>query len=642
MSKENNKRAKAAQIRKEGFKELGKGLKQSVKNLKAGAKEAATGAALAAGSALTVNKVDDVISIVNIVKDMSVGLYNNVKNVVDITKAWGKIIFNDPSWYKYPGSKGDLSLNTVWNKSYHPIKYIPDIARVMVIDAQPTIGNREALNRNLSILYQKMRAMNTGAISYTMTDFANFVQYVRAGHAIHAEISRVLSVMNNFEAQDTQMPKLLVRELGFDYDAMITGQTELRLLMHQFSSFAKSNLHLDMKLFDRTRWLYGSIFIDDPNPVKAQKYVFKSDRGFTFNYHDDASGQYKQMTIMNTDARMTPTQVMTQVQNYMGIISKDNTYSVIAADLLRTFGLGNANAWDINWSDPHLPLVYTYDDNFLAQLHNAVFIKRNAYVIDADEALEGKVYRINFDLDQDVVKYTHPAYEEILDPGSLFPTENIEWTVNYSATGNHNATILLPGVGRFGAIAYTPNGSAYHAEADEETLFIDTAGTYPVQDGAYVIEASRWATPRRTLVSYLKAGELTEQWTTDAVEMIVSIRVVGEKISYLMPTEFKLEQSPSGNPIYVSFYDDTLSDTKALFQQFDCRPYVPTTTFTLSAPAQFIKVAKADTVLQGDVDKYGLISPEIAYLYDYYAIDAYYETSAVTELRRNEAAKLIK
>lgn len=642
MSKENNKRAKAAQIRKEGFKELGKGLKQSVKNLKSGVKEAATGAALAAGSALTVNKIDDVISVVNIVKDMSVGLYRNVKNVVDITKAWGKILFNDPSWYKYPGSKGDLSLNTVWNKSYHPIKYVPDIARVMVIDAQPTIGNREALNRNLSILYQKMRAMNTGAIAYTMTDFANFVQYVRAGHAIHAIVSRVLSLMNNFEAQDTQMPKMLITALGFNYDAMITGQTELRLLMHQFSSFAKSNLHLDMKLFDRTRWLYGSIFIDDPNPVKAQKYVFKSNRGFTFNYHDDASGSYKQETVMNTASLMTPTAMITQIQNYMGIISKDNTYSVIAADLLRTFGLGNESVWDTNWSDPHLPLVYTYDDNFSAQLHNAVCVRRNAYVIDANEALQGKVYKINFDIDQDQLVYTFPAYEDILDTTKgVMAKESVKWTVNYSASDRNNATILLPGTGRFGAVASTPNASANFVEDTENTLFIDTAGTYPVQDGAYVIEASRWATPQRESVSTFTPGKVVETWTTDAIEMIISISVVGETVSYLMPTEFEFKQG-AGNPVYITDYNDTALDTAALFQQFDIRPFVPTTTFTISAPAQFIKVTGADTVLHGDVDKYGLISPEIAYLYDYYAIDAYYETSAVTELRRNEAAKLIK
>lgn len=356
----------AKKSRKQAAKDIGKNLISGFKsNLKGMQQGISAVSQLASGKPISAVK-----SAVNATKSSIKG----DKAGRSILKDIGTLLFNHPEWYQNYPLDGLVNLNFGRRKGLYDLKTDVDdsgmlcsIPSVASIDIMLTMPMNETYDfyQAINYLYSTIRSANSGSVNYSPESLAKYVIDVRNLHAAYADLRRAYSILNDVRINDSLSPAIYMAAIGKDYKTFSANSANLREYGNKLSIQISKLVPLDLDIINRTRWMFSNFFLDSDD-AKASCYCF------TVQTLIDSTGESYYINSIGPSSRATGLEFnayMTAIQNLVAKVVGNQTYMVIAGDILKTFGESAIYPSEIFGDNMTVPFIY--DEAALTQIQNA-------------------------------------------------------------------------------------------------------------------------------------------------------------------------------------------------------------------------------------------------------------------------------
>lgn len=321
------------------------------------------------------------------------GIVSAVKGIIDLIN----MIKQHPEWYTHYDTSNLIAMNLAakqhrvypefemgaQNGSERQSIPMPSVAEVDIQLTTPH-GDEDGWRTGIRLLYQQLRTANSGRINYRVQDLEKYVQNVRALHAIDAFLCRLYRMTYTFRSTNSAIPRLLIEACGIDFDDIMTNAADLLMYVQRFSQQVSISFPLNIDYYARTHWLFGNVFVDS-NSHKPSFYVTNFFRNQSENttstgviyYESDGNTPHptwRQNKVFNSFGSgeygfYTYSELVAECQRIKNSLLDDQIMSVIAGDIIKTFG-------DRAFIEPIIPkiddgIVAIFDDYIMNQFQNS-------------------------------------------------------------------------------------------------------------------------------------------------------------------------------------------------------------------------------------------------------------------------------
>jgi hypothetical protein len=283
-----------------------------------------------------------------------------------------RLSFANPAGADIPLALGDgIYANTSTD-------YTERLPGVMTIECIPTFGisrdGSSPLNMGAQLLYNLIRAENSGARNYDAPDLMHYIMGVDSLFIYYANMLRLYGTLNNFTFLNRYTPKALVRAMGYDYDDLSRNMAQFRSYINTFAKrLSTFIMPHNITMIERHFNMFGRVYKDSESE-KAQYYMYIPKFIWKYNAIGSTSGALLEPVIMVPSGALSTTapgytfsQIVTTGDALLAAMNDEDTLTM-AGDMLKAFG--EANIWKQDYINYDFKLDPVFDFTWLTQVQN--------------------------------------------------------------------------------------------------------------------------------------------------------------------------------------------------------------------------------------------------------------------------------
>lgn len=378
-----NSKAKSKEIRKQGVKQMKNSIKNQYLDTLPQLADTAVGALNTVGDLARGNVIGAAANGIKTVVSGAKTVGKTIKHGFNGLKGLAKTMFNHPEWYEHYDLGGMINLNygrrigtqentLSGSNNAEGTSYLSSsvcsICQLPVLLTKPQTNTKD-WEQAIQYLYSTIRSANSGSVNYSMYDVERYVLDVRNIHAMYAYLRRAYATLNNVSLYDATSPRAYFYAMGLDYDDFVSNAADLKEWANKLSIQVSRLVPLNIDLINRTRWMFSNLFADSDD-VKSSKYVFSLPyvvpyyelttvtKPIAFSYYGNSMSSLTKYSA-----------IYTTVNDYMNKVINNDTYAIIAGDILKAFG--NDAIYPSEVWDESMPTPIVYDEAALTQIQNA-------------------------------------------------------------------------------------------------------------------------------------------------------------------------------------------------------------------------------------------------------------------------------
>lgn len=366
---------------------------------------------------------------------------------------------NHPEWYTHYSNSSLIQINlaskqgTVYDaiSNYYlgsgaelvkePVR-MPSVATLIMQLTTPS-GDEEGWKAGVKLLWDQLATANSGKVNFTMSALEAYIQNVRALVALEAWLHRLYRTTYTFTSSNARIPRELFAAMGVDGDSIMENAGNLYMYIQRFTQRVRVNFPLNIDYYERTKWLFGNIFVDS-SADKPSYYVPTMNKGLSSQ--NDEKGIIFYLFSVNsgyiTGAELNRTWVGpdTGIWNYNDVIQQtelilskliyDQGMSIIAQAVIKAFGDRGFRIALETAIDSQVSFVY--DENVLSQLQNSTYVapSKIGYAnANVEELAIGKLfapgsfqYNETFDIDKGITSALNADFRSTSGSIQMTPT----------------------------------------------------------------------------------------------------------------------------------------------------------------------------------------------------------------------------
>lgn len=284
----------------------------------------------------------------------------------------GKLSFANPAGTNIPLALADgIYANTEGDLTER-------LPGVMTIECIPTFGISEdsssPLNTGAQLLYNLIRAENSGARNYDAPDLMHYIMGVDSLFIFYATMLRLYGTLNCFTFLNRYTPKALVRAMGYDYDSIANNMAQFRSYINTYAKkLSTFIMPHNITMIERHFNMFGRVYKDSDSP-KSQYYMYVPKFVWKYNAIGSTTGALLEPVIMVPSGALSSSapgytfEDIVRTGNMLMSAMNDEDMLTMAGDMLKAFGEGNI--WKQDYIDYNFTLDPVFDFTWLTQVQN--------------------------------------------------------------------------------------------------------------------------------------------------------------------------------------------------------------------------------------------------------------------------------
>lgn len=293
---------------------------------------------------------------------------------------------NSPAWYdQVPGlleSAGRVSFNIPLGVSIVPesnghivvdkfpasvaaiFEYLP----VLNLAGKDRVAPLHVAARNI---YAWVRHANAGRTNYESSDLMQYILSVTEAYSLMAHFIRGYGLLNTFNVLNRAYPKVIVENLGFDYDDLTKQMSDFRyLLNNSLLKLGSLVIPKGMTYIDRRLWLNSNVFLDRAGS-KAQSYAFAPSIYYVYNPIQETTGGGLDAVPLRKDAqgnvrKLKLSDIQTIINEVITPIVENEDMNIMSGDILKAYG---NNIHQFGTIPDNYYVMPIFDEGALIQIH---------------------------------------------------------------------------------------------------------------------------------------------------------------------------------------------------------------------------------------------------------------------------------
>ena len=303
---------------------------------------------------------------------------------------------NDPNWYftdasiaalassisfgEYLGVKtklGNYCLKANGDSAF-VIKSM-GVPSIMSIGVSPCPGNTDDTQQGINLaalkMYSELSSMNAKATSYAPQDLTMLMLSLGEVISIIEHMRRAFGVAFTYNMRNRDMPKLLLKAMGFDPDDFLRNLAAHRLRFNTIiTAVNKIPFLSNIAYFYKCADLYQKVYTDDTTAM-AQLILLAPHTTWTLDetYNSNGSGL---VTTVLPDPRKPGKfeDWMTIISNMVDKLFQSATFNYIYSDVLNYSAKKGAQLLYLDYLLEGYSVVPEFNANFLLQIHNSTIV----------------------------------------------------------------------------------------------------------------------------------------------------------------------------------------------------------------------------------------------------------------------------
>lgn len=247
-------------------------------------------------------------------------------------------------------------------------------AGVCSIAFTPTIGMcdkaEDPANVAMRRFFQVLTSANARTPSYGAPDPFLVMNALNSMYTLHYIGIRAFGCLQLFAAENRYYPESIFKAMGMDYDSFSSNMANLKVFLNQgvgkLSSFYLPKV---VATFSDTAYLASNLFLENPDNIKSQLYVFRPAGFWTY---DDKNGRNNFEQWGSPETPFTYEDYVKTYNTMFRILADSEDVGIIDADILRAFG--SSELMSVPFVEASYLTVPVYNETLLANISNATII----------------------------------------------------------------------------------------------------------------------------------------------------------------------------------------------------------------------------------------------------------------------------
>lgn len=236
---------------------------------------------------------------------------------------------------------------------------------------------RSPLNVAANMLYTHVRYMNSGRKNYDPADLMIYVGSMADVFSYLVWMERIYKKAFIYSQRNKYIGDALLKSEHIDADDIKKNLANMRYWINTFiNKVASYAIPSDIYYFNRRAWIYGSIYLENPDAnIKDQLYQFSPDGFYRFELDANSAGMLKYYIldeIQTLPATGYTFSDLTKIGEFlMANITGDEDFGLMAGDIIKAF---DGRIIGLAPLPEESDLIPVYSEYVLEQFHNATII----------------------------------------------------------------------------------------------------------------------------------------------------------------------------------------------------------------------------------------------------------------------------
>ena len=303
---------------------------------------------------------------------------------------------NDPNWYftdasiaalassisfgEYLGVKtklGNYCLKANGDSAF-VIKSM-GVPSIMSIGVSPCPGNTDDTQQGINLaalkMYSELSSMNAKATSYAPQDLTILMLSLGEIISVIEHMRRAFGVAFTYNMRNRDMPKLLLKAMGFDPDDFLTNLAANRLRFNTIITAVNKIPFLNnIAYFYKCADLYQKVYTDDTSAM-AQLILLTPHTTWTLDEKYNSNGSGLVTTALPTPLKPGKFAAwMTIISSMVDKLFQSATFNYIYSDVLNYSAKKGAQLLFLDYLLEGYSIVPEFNENFLLQIHNSTIV----------------------------------------------------------------------------------------------------------------------------------------------------------------------------------------------------------------------------------------------------------------------------
>lgn len=303
---------------------------------------------------------------------------------------------NDPNWYftdasiaslassisfgEYLGVKtelGNICLKSNGDSSF--VTKMMGVPSVMAIGVSPCPGNtyntQQGINLAALKMYSELSSMNAKATSYAPQDLIMLMLALGEIISIVEHIRRAFGVAFTYNMRNRDMPKVLLKAMGFEPDNFLRNLAPHRLQFNTIiTAINKIPFLSNIAYFYKCADMYQKVYTDDTTAM-SQLVLLTPHTTWKLNekYNSNGSGLVT-TAVPSANSPAIFDKWMELISGMVDELFQSATFNYIYSDVLNYSTKKGAKLLYLDYLSEGYTVVPEYNENFLLQIHNATIV----------------------------------------------------------------------------------------------------------------------------------------------------------------------------------------------------------------------------------------------------------------------------